>query len=86
MLSPMLVGGVDEEDFAFEAPSTVMVLSADSEEDARVTSARAEDLGVAPILSRRDENILLWKIGVAFVVDRKREAGERPARDGDLAL
>jgi len=40
-LSPMLVGGVEEEDWTFEeAASTVIVLKIDSDEDARVTSGR----------------------------------------------
>ena len=59
-LSPMLVGGVEEEEGAFEA-STVMTLLIESEEDARVASSRLGVPGEAPSLSSIVENIvLLW--------------------------
>jgi hypothetical protein len=56
-LSPMLVGGVEEEDCTLEEASTVIALRAESAEDARITSVRAAVRGVAAILSRRVENI-----------------------------
>ncbi len=60
-LSPMLVGGVEEADCALEGSSTVIALSRELEGDARVSSAGTDDRGVAPILSRRAENIVVEK-------------------------
>jgi hypothetical protein len=57
-LSPMLVGGVEEDESAFEA-STVMTLFIESEDDARVASSRLGVPGDAPSLSSRVENIAL---------------------------
>jgi hypothetical protein len=56
-LSPMLVGGVEEEECAFEM-STVMTLFIESEEDARVASSVLGALGEATILSSSAENIV----------------------------
>ena len=64
--SPMLVGGVEEEDCAFEASSTVRALMVESDDDSRVTSARSVDFGVPPILSSREENRLVIEVEVAF--------------------
>lgn len=59
-LSPMLVGGVEEEDWAFEeAASTVMELRIDSGEEGRVASGGWKGSGGAVILLRRVENILV---------------------------
>ena len=60
-LSPMLVGGVEEEDWAFEeeAASTVMELRIDSGEEGRVASCGLESSGGAAILLRRVENIVV---------------------------
>jgi hypothetical protein len=57
--SSMLVGGVEEEDCAFDEASTVIALKTESEEDARVTSGRATARGAALILSRRVENMAM---------------------------
>jgi hypothetical protein len=59
MLSPILVGGVDEDDCAFEDVSTVIALLIESEEDARVISTRAGGRDDDSILSIRTENIVM---------------------------
>jgi hypothetical protein len=56
-LSPMLVGGVEEEDCAFETLSTVMTLLIESDEDARVRSARPDGCNDVSILSTMTESI-----------------------------
>ncbi len=58
-LSPMLVGGVEEEDCAFDAPSTVMTLSIESDEEARVSSPRPAGRTDELILSIMTENMRL---------------------------
>lgn len=56
--SPMVVGGVEDDDCALIELSTVMALSTDSEGDARVTPSRVDGGGIESILSRRVENIV----------------------------
>ena len=72
--SPILVGGVEEDDGALEASAsgslTVTMLIVESDDEARATSARGAALGVPPILSRREEKMLVIEVEVAFPVCR----------------
>jgi hypothetical protein len=54
----MLVGGVEEEESTLDEASTVIALSTESEEEARMTSVREVVRGVVAILSRRAVNML----------------------------
>jgi hypothetical protein len=56
-LSPMLVGGVEDEDSPSGESSTVIALSIDSAGDARVAPSRDVGRDGDPILSRSVENI-----------------------------
>jgi hypothetical protein len=56
-LSPMLVGGVEDEDCPRGESSTVIALSIESDGDARVAPSREVGREVDPILSRSVENI-----------------------------
>lgn len=62
----MLVGGVEEEETAFEV-STVMTLLIESEDDARVASSLLGAVGEAPRLSKRGENIVSCCGGICRV-------------------
>ncbi len=56
-LSPMLVGGVEDEDCPKEVSSTVIAVRTESDGDARVAPSRDVGRDVDPILSSRVESI-----------------------------
>lgn len=64
-LSPMLVGGVEDEDCPSGESSTVIALSRDSDGEARVAPSRDVGRDGDPILSRRVENIATLRGRVA---------------------
>ena len=64
-LSPMLVGGVDDEDSPSGESSTVIALSRDSDGDARVAPSQDVGRGVDSILSRSVESIATLRGRVA---------------------
>jgi len=80
-LSPMLVGGVEEDDGAFEA-STVMTLWVDSEDEARVASSRLGVPDAAPSLSSRVENMALGVWRMSRLCMQRREEREREVGQG----
>lgn len=85
-LSPMLVGGVEEEDSAFDASPTVMTLWIESDEEARVSSTRSKGKVEALMLSAKAENMRpLVRVSRAIkywrcVVD----CAERKEREGEM--
>jgi hypothetical protein len=79
-VSPMLVGGVEEEEGAFDV-STVMTLLIESEDDARVASSLLGALGDAPSLSKRGENIVSRSCVICFRGDVVRCRGKDALND-----
>lgn len=78
-LSPMLVGGVEDEDCPSELSSTVIALSTDSAGDARVSPSRDVGRDVEPILSRSVENIATSEVALHrrdCCDEREQEASE----------